>query len=116
MHSTRTVYNKNEPRLDTSKIYTKKLTIQISTAIAHIINVSLYLGRIPDDMKTARVVPLYKTNSKSEPENYRPVSILTVMSTILEKNCTSTVRKLLYDYQSGFRNSYSTGTCLTLLI
>ena len=63
---------------------------QLSSAIAHIINLSLYSGRrpIPDDMETARVVPLHKKNSKSEPENYRPVSILTVMSTILEKNCT----------------------------
>ena len=59
---------------------------QISSALAHIINLSLYSGRIPDDMKTARVVPLYKKNSKSEPGNYRPVSILTVVSKILEKN------------------------------
>ena len=58
---------------------------QISSAIAHIINLSLYSGRIPDDMKTARVVSLYKKNSKSEPGNYRLVSILTVMSKFLEK-------------------------------
>ena len=92
---------------------------QISSAIAHIINLSLYSGRIPDDMKTARVVPLYKKNSKSEPENYRPVSILTVMSKILEKNVHKQLENylrseiLLYDYQSGFRNSYSTDSCLT---
>ena len=96
---------------------------QITSAIAHIINLSLYSGRrpIPDDMKTARVVPLHKKNSKSEPENYRPVSILTVMSTILEKNVHKQLEnylrfeKLLYDYQSGFRNSYSTDSCLTHL-
>ena len=94
---------------------------QISSAIAHIINLSLYSGRIPDDMKTARVVPLYKKNSKSEPGNYRPVSILTVMSKILEKTVHKQLEnylrseKLLYDYQSGFRNSYSTDSCLTQL-
>ena len=77
---------------------------QISSAIAHIINLSLYSGRIPDDMKTARVVPLYKKNSKSEPGNYRPVSILTVMSKILEKTVHKQLEnylrseKLLYDY------------------
>ena len=32
----------------------------LSSAIAHIINLCLYSGRIPDDIKTARVVPLYK--------------------------------------------------------
>ena len=72
-------------------------------------------------MKTARVVPLYKKNSKSEPGNYRPVSILTVMSKILEKTVHKQLEnylrseKLLYDYQSGFRNSYSTDSCLTQL-
>ena len=44
---------------------------QISFAIAHIINLSLYSGRIPDDMKTARVVPPNKKNSKSEPGKLR---------------------------------------------
>ena len=94
---------------------------QISSAIANIINLSLYSGRIPDDMKTARVVPHYKKNSKSEPGNYRPVSILTVMSKILEKTVHKQLEnylrseKLLYDYQSGFRNSYSTDSCLTQL-
>ena len=55
-------------------------------------------------MKTARVVPLYKKNSKSEPANYRPVSILTVMPKILEKTVHKQLEnylraeKLLYDY------------------
>ena len=94
---------------------------QISSAIAQIINLSLYSGRIPNDMKTARAVPLFKKNSKSEPGNYRHVSILTVMSKILEKTVHKQLEnylrseKLLYDYQSGFRNSYSTDSCLTQL-
>ena len=72
-------------------------------------------------MKTARVAPLYKKNSKSEPGNYKPISILTVMSKILEKTVHKQLEnylkseKLLYDYQSGFRNSYSTDSCLTHL-
>ena len=91
---------------------------QISSVMAHIIiNLSLYSGRIPNDMKTARVVLLYKTNSKSEPGNYRPVPILTFMSKILEKTVHKHLRSenFLYDYQSGFRNSNSTDSCLTHL-
>ena len=55
-------------------------------------------------MKTARVVPLYKKNSKSKVGNYRPVSILTVMSKMLEKTVHKQLEnylrseKLLYDY------------------
>ena len=100
--------------------FLKDGTSQIS-AIAHNITVSLYSGRIFDDMKTARVAPLQKKKSKSEPGNYRLVSILTVMLKILEKNVHKQLEnyfrseKLLYDYKSGFRNSYSTDFCLTHL-
>ena len=35
---------------------------------------------MPDDLKSARVVPLFKKNDKTEVGNYRPVSILTIIS------------------------------------
>ena len=40
---------------------------------------------VPDDMKIAMVKPLYKKNSNLDFGNYRPVSILSVVSKILEK-------------------------------
>ena len=49
----------------------------IFSPFSHIINLSLRLGYVPDEMKTARVIPLYKKKSKTDPGNYRPVSILT---------------------------------------
>ena len=57
----------------------------ISSPLSHIINLSLRLGCVPDEMKTARVIPLYKKKSKTDPGNYRPVSILTIVSKILER-------------------------------
>ena len=68
-------------------------------------------------MKIARVKPLYKKNSSLETGNYRPVSILSVVSKILEKSLhsqlvTFLIRKnILYEFQSGFRSRYSTYTC-----
>ena len=53
----------------------------------------------------------------SEPGNYRSVSILTVMSKILEKTVHKQLEnylrseEILYDYQLGFKNSYSTDSC-----
>ena len=73
-------------------------------------------------MKNARVVPLYKKQSKTEPGNYRPVSILSVTSKILERIVYNQLehflkeKNLLYKLQSGFRPSFSTGTCLTFLM
>ena len=45
----------------------------------------LCLGCVPDEMKTARVIPLYKKKSKTDPGNYRPVSILTIVSIFFRK-------------------------------
>ena len=51
----------------------------IAYPISYIINLSLKTGVVPDEMKTARVIPLYENNSKLEPSNYRPVSILSTL-------------------------------------
>ena len=70
-------------------------------------------------MKTARVIPLYKKNSKLELGNYRPVSILSTLSKILERAVYIQLEiylkenDLFYKFQSGFRTSFSTDTCLT---
>ena len=54
--------------------------------ISYIINLSLKTDVVPDEMKTTRVIPLYRENSKLEPGNYRPVSILiSTLSKILER-------------------------------
>ena len=57
----------------------------IAYPISYMINLSLKTGVVPDEMKTARVIPLYKKNSKLEMGNYRPVSILSTLSKVLER-------------------------------
>ena len=48
----------------------------IASSLAHIVNLSLIQGAVPDDIKIARVVPLYKKSDKTHVGNYRLVSIL----------------------------------------
>ena len=90
----------------------------ISKPLTHIINMSTECGDIPCDMKSARVVPIHKKNSKTEAGNYRPMSILSVVSKIFERIMYDQLESyhrdesLLYDFQSGFRPSFSTDTCL----
>lgn len=90
----------------------------IACPLSHVINLSLIQGTVPDDLKSARVVPLFKKNDKTEVGNYRPVSILTIISKIFERVVYDQVEsyldqnKLLYKFQSGFRSRYSTDTCL----
>ena len=46
---------------------------------------SITSGKVPGELKSARVKPLFKKNCRSEVGNYRPVSILCVVSKILER-------------------------------
>ena len=48
----------------------------IAKPLTHIVNLSITTGNIPDDLKAARVVPLYKKKGKTNFENYRPISVL----------------------------------------
>lgn len=90
----------------------------IASPLSHIINLSIIQGSVPDDLKLARVVPLYKKNDKTEVGNYRPVSILSIVSKVLERVVYDQVysylsnHDLLYQHQSGFRQGFSTETCL----
>ena len=48
----------------------------IARSLLHIINISIQSGQFPDLLKIAKLKPLFKSGSKSDPSNYRPVSIL----------------------------------------
>ena len=90
----------------------------IACPLTHVINMSIIEGVVPDDLKSARVVPLFKKNDKTEVGNYRPVSILSIISKVFERVVYDQVesyldqKKLLYKFQSGFRSRFSTDTCL----
>ncbi len=93
----------------------------IATPIAHIINLSLKTGTVPKEFKTARVVPLYKKGDRSQEGNYRPVSILPIVSKVFERLVHDQLyqylcnNSLIYEFQSGFRPMFSTDTALTYL-
>ena len=53
--------------------------------LSYISNLSLSSGIFPDDLKIAKVLPLFKSGEVNEVSNYRPVSVLPQMSKILEK-------------------------------
>ena len=84
----------------------------------YIINLSITSGVFPDSWKTGCITPLFKEGDASDPNNYRPISILPCLG----KVCERIIHTQLYDYfadnnlltenQSGFRKGHSTGTCL----
>ena len=82
--------------------------------MSKIYNWGIKKGRYPDDLKIAKVIALYKKGVKYDPNNYRPISLLSHFDKIFEKIlCGRLVsflerNKILYCYQYGFRKLYST--------
>ncbi len=113
--------NKSTGLDNISPRFLKDGAVFLAEPVTHIVNLSISTCQVPADFKTARVKPLFKKNSKLEVGNYRPVSILPIMSKILEKSVYVQVEKylkdnnLLFQHQSGFRSSFSTDTCLIYL-
>jgi len=90
----------------------------VAPFLTHIINLSITTGIFPDEWKLARVSPIYKEGVKSDPNNYRPISVLPVISKLIERVVFDQfyeyliVHDLLADTQSGFRPRHSTQTAL----
>ena len=92
----------------------KECSEVVTGPIAHIINLSLKSGIVPQKLKIAKVTPVFKKEDKTDPGNYRPISLLSTINKILEKIMYKRVIsflnkfKLLYKYQFGFREKHST--------
>ena len=90
----------------------------IAPSLAFIFNLSLETGIYVDDWKRARVIPIYKAEDKRKCENYRPISILPVVSKVFEREVFNQVYRYLCDnsllsrFQSGFRPKHSTLSAL----
>ena len=53
--------------------------------IYDVINCSLVSGKVPREWKRAEIVPIYKSERKEEPLNYRPISLTSVICKICER-------------------------------
>lgn len=102
--------------------FIKEIGHSIVLPLTHIINLSISKGSVPSLMKIARIIPLHKTGRKTDPNNYRPISILPVLAKILEthvyKNLYSYVvkHKILSNNQYGFQRNKNTTMALASFI
>ena len=92
----------------------KLLKHQISLSLVDIFNCSFSTSTVPDKFKIASVIPVHKQGSKFILNNYRPISLLSIFSRILEKIVCKQLdsfivkHNLLYENQHGFRSKHST--------
>jgi hypothetical protein len=94
----------------------------IAEPLSHIFNLSLESGKFPSKLKQCRVIPIFKSGNVSECDNYRPISLLSSISKVLEKIVAEKLtdhllsNNLLYQHQYGFLPKRSTEQNLIQII
>ncbi len=96
----------------------KAAASSIGKHLTHVLNVSISTGQLATEWKTAKVTPIFKEGDKTDRNNYRPISILPIVTKILERAIHNQLylflcnHNLLANCQSGFRKFHSTMTTL----
>ena len=86
--------------------------------LAKIFNESLLTGIFPSDWKAAKVIPVYKSGTKSNMDNYRAISIISIIAKTMEKLVYKQIysylqqNKILIEAQHGFSPLHSTASAL----
>ena len=90
----------------------KLLKNDTSSQLFEIFNISFSSGVFPSVLKTVKVIPVHKKDSKLDFPNYRPIPLLSNVEKILEKLMYNRIykffsdNKLIYSLQFGFRQKY----------
>ena len=96
----------------------KETPSEVIYYLTFIINLSITTGIFPNEWKYARVSPIFKDEDKTDPNNYRPISVLPIVSKLIERVVFNQLytylnyNNLLTESQSGFRPLFSTETTL----
>jgi hypothetical protein len=92
----------------------KFLKYELATPLVHLFNLSIQTGEFPNKLKMSRTVPIFKSGDPKSCDNYRPISLLSSISKVLEKAIAIRLvdhlksNNLLNDNQFGFQEGVST--------
>ena len=100
-------------------IILKELRLEIAPVICLLFEKSLKTGQLPSEWIKAQVCPLYKKGDKTDPANYRLISLTCILCKVMEHVIASNISRhitqhnIVYELQHGFREKRS---CETQLI
>ena len=95
----------------------KETASVIAPSLCRIFNKSLQLGSLQSDWKLANVVHVHKKGAKDHVENYRPISLLPIVSKVFERCVLNSIRDHLYHVSSPKQHGFCTGrSCVTNLL
>ena len=89
--------------------------------LTSIFNRIIDCGIYPNILKNAKVSPIFKSGEKCLPTSYRPISVLPVISKLIERHISRHMYQYLAKYNllhapSGFRSNHSCQTALVNII
>ena len=102
--------------IDTIDVRTLKIAGDVHSVSE---SISIQQSTIPGEWKSAMVTPVFKSGDKNIKSNYRPISVLPILSKVLEKLARNQLitylneNSLLYQFQSSYLKGFSTITALT---
>ena len=79
----------------------------ISSFLMKIFNQCMSQGVFPDKLKTAEIIPIFKKGNKTNPSNYRPISLLSAFSKIFERHIYVQIHQFLTKHKLLYRNQYA---------
>ena len=103
---------------DLSNFLLKSIINSISSPLCHIFNLSFKKGIFPEPLKTSKVIPIFKKGDKESLVNYRPISLLSPISKLLEKLMFNRITSffnfyhVIHSNQFGFKANSSTDLAL----
>ena len=90
--------------------------------LTYIINLMFLQGVFPDSLKLTKITPIFKKGNKDQPECYRPIAVVPIISKVIE-SCMFiqlyeyfSSNDLLYLHQYGFRPKHSTGMAVESIV
>ena len=100
----------------------KSCASAISKPLTHLVNLSFLRGVVPDSLKIANIIPIFKAGDRDLLSNHRPISLLNCFSKIYERLMHNRLYKFLEknnvisNHQFGFRKGFSTEMALITAI
>ena len=116
----RSLKNKKSNLNEISVSILKRNVEQIAYPLTLLFNQSIRSGKFPSILKNAKITPIHKSGPKNDTNNYRPISILSIFSKVLELLMKISLTKylenknILSNSQFGFRSGLSTFDALNL--
>ena len=99
----------------------KECSAELASPLCRLFRLCFSQGVFPSQWKTASVIPIHKRESKADPSKYRPISLLCIISKVMESVVNKQLQKHLFqnnlisNRQFGFRPGHSTADLLTIL-